>query len=1286
VSLKSVMRCLTGMLWYSFAGVVVLTAVLLTLTRILLPLAENYRVEAEQALSEYAGQPVKVADMQAHWRGFEPQLKFSDVRLYDPEGKKIQFQFAHARMGINLIDSVRKQDFVPSSFTMSGIELSITRQQDSSISVEGLSNGKQQKGRQHSQQFLQWVLRQPNLGIESSRITWSDEVLGDTGLVFSEVNFRLKNQGDYHQIDGDTVLPDAWGKHIQFALDMRGAADDLSAWQGEFYAKGEQLTVSSPLRARLPEASRLTAAKTDVEAWGTWQDGKLKRLEGDVSLTELEFSAKGVEAVPLTSLQSTFSWQYDKNEWRLQLSGLVPGVGDQRWPESEVAIIGDLETQRYVAVAGYVRLADVLPFVYWHRAIDDSIHTRLKGLRPDAELRNVSFLASLNEADPQRWHIEADYSNLTTQADGDWPGFAGLSGKLQADNNGGSLIASSNRASFDMTSLFREVMQFDSLNASLEWQKEAEGWSVRSDAIEVSNPDISLRSQFSLLLPADGSEPFIELFADFKNGVGKRTPKYLPVAIIQQSTIDWLDKSIVQGTSPSGKVVVRGPLAKFPFEKGEGRFEVRFDVVDAVLDYEPGWPVISEMQGEVIFSGKSMHIIGKSGRILGAKVHDVTAHIDDLIIDDMLLEIKGHVEASSDDVLKYLLKTGLTDDYAQKIRRLDPEGRIAMQLAIDIPVLTGDGTVTGKAQFADASLGLQGQAIRLEHLKGEVSISNDGLKGKGLVAELFGSPVSLDVTHGDNDDVSLAMTLAGNIDLNAMLTEHISADIPWISEGAADWQARLFIQKPGETPRPAIFEMSSELLGTELKLPAPFAKPTDENKSLRLQTLLSEKEILQLDVNFGSDASAVVDFRHTDKGLEYVRSTLAFGEAIPITTDSDGLYITGQLDTLSVDNWLAFIKTLTVTDEAAQENKALEWLYGMDVQVNRLDMLGSTFNIKQLAMNREDNYWQGQLDADRARGSMRIPYDYSVTPIKVDLDYLKMDRLQDEISSTSYDPRQWPGLDLKVRQFEFDGAELGELSMMAQRSHAGLFMEHLKIEGPELLFTASGDWQLEAEQQVTRLRAKLKTKDLSDLLAELGYAAGFEAGKSRNKAQLEWQGGPLEFSTGKLNGTISIDIRDGQLLDISPGAGRIFGLLSLQTLPRRLTLDFSDVFKRGFTFDRIKGKFAVEQGDAHTSDLFLEGPSARIEVIGVTDLGGRNYDQLITVTPNVTGSLPLAGALLGGPLAGVSVYALDKVFGGAIGDIASYQYTVTGSWDEPKVEKYVRGKERAATETEAGSQ
>lgn len=161
----------------------------------------------------------------------------------------------------------------------------------------------------------------------------------------------------------------------------------------------------------------------------------------------------------------------------------------------------------------------------------------------------------------------------------------------------------------------------------------------------------------------------------------------------------------------------------------------------------------------------------------------------------------------------------------------------------------------------------------------------------------------------------------------------------------------------------------------------------------------------------------------------------------------------------------------------------------------------------------------------------------------------------------------------------------------------------------------------------------------------------------------------MQFSLDKLNGDLSLDIRNGQLLELSPGAGRVFGLLSLQTLPRRLTLDFSDVFKKGFTFDRIKGSFLLERGDAYTTNLYLEGPAARIDISGRTGLSVKDYDQLVTVTPHVTASLPLAGALVGGPVAGGVLYAIDKLFKTTIDKISQVQYTITGNWDEPRVVK-----------------
>ncbi len=1265
MTVRRAIRCLTGMLWYGFASVVVLAAVLLTLARLLLPLAEDYRAEAEQGLSDYAGQPIKVTGLKAEWSGFEPQLHFSDVRLYDKQGDKILFQFEDARMGIDIIASIRNRDFVPSSFTVSGIELSITRHADESFSVDGLSTTTSDDKNGYSELVLKWLLRQPDIGIESSKINWTDIPLNEKNIVFDHVDLRLKNDVDTHQLTGHVVLPEKLGKEIHIALEMQGEVKDLPSWRGELYVKANNLQMPSWWRKPLVDGLSLTNGNSSFEMWGVLQDKQLQSLEGKVSLSDLAFSGPRAKEIKLKSVSTGVLWQQNSKEWSLHFSKLLPVMEGGEWPVSELSLRFERSTKRFAAVAGYMQLSDVLPVADAFQLLEAESLQKLTSIKPHAVLKNTSILISQNDS---QWHIDGRFSDLRLHTVDSIPGVSGLSGSFVVNNQQGSVQIDSNKVVVDTAGLFRQPVNLLKLTGSMQWKNNDIGWSVDKADFDLINEDISLRASLNLLVPRKGS-PVIDLLVDFKDVDASHVNKYLPVKYLEPETTAWLDKSIIQGKSPAGKFVLRGPLDKFPFDNGEGKFEVRFDVVDGKLDYEPGWPPISEMQGEVVFSGRSMDIIGKSGRILNAGIHEVKAHIEDIDLDDPLLEMKGHVDATTSDLIKYVVASNLAENYSEQLQQLSGSGKAAIHLDIKLPTSSGKGQVNGDAVLKDVSVSRKGYDFKLDKINGKVFVSNEGLEGEGISGRIFKEPVKIKLSHNDDAATALSIKLLGNFDLNKLIKDNFNKELPTVSTGSTEWLADLSFRDPNSSRRSLVLELSSELKGVSIDIPAPFVKEANATVPIKAVSFFKDDGDIQLEIDYGDDVSTVVALKNKDRKFEYDGVSIAFGDELPVPPENKRVTIAGQLDALSFDEWIAYAQKFNAINKENKKTYALEWLEEVNLEVSALRAMGSNFNVKKLRLTREEESWHTFIEADRVKGELHIPYDVSTQPVKANLAFLKLVRLEEDDSQSNFDPRELPGLALSVDRLVFDDVELGTLNVTVSKTDTGLRMDKLAIVNPDLRFTANGNWQVENDEQVTKLNTKLKSERFSDLLTDLGYSVGFEAGKSRNAAQIAWTGSPLQFAVKNLSGTLQIKIDKGQLLDVSPGAGRIFGLLSLQALPRRLTLDFSDLFKKGFSFDRIKGNFQLDHGDAYTTDLYLDGPSARLDVSGRTGLVARDYDQLITVTPDLTGGLPLAGALVGGPIAGGVVFALDKLFRPAIDDITRYQYTVTGSWDDPQVVK-----------------
>ncbi len=340
----------------------------------------------------------------------------------------------------------------------------------------------------------------------------------------------------------------------------------------------------------------------------------------------------------------------------------------------------------------------------------------------------------------------------------------------------------------------------------------------------------------------------------------------------------------------------------------------------------------------------------------------------------------------------------------------------------------------------------------------------------------------------------------------------------------------------------------------------------------------------------------------------------------------------------------------------------------IDVQVGTLQLFEQRFDQVALKAARSPESWVVELDAPSIAGTVQIPHDLNLGSVEMQLARLHLPELVKGDKGV-LDPRDLPSIRADVEHFRYKETDLGRAKLQTSRNPAGLYMDTLAFDSPAGRIHASGDWLVQEGAHSTRVDVDVSAEDLGDFLEMFGYAGNVEGGRTRGEFQVQWDGAPSQFSLAKLNGVLTLNIRDGRVLVFGPGAGRVFGLLSLQALPRRLTLDFSDLFKKGFTFDRISGTFDLEAGHAYTRDAVIEGPSARIDILGRTGLVTRDYDQSVTVTPKVTASLPVAGALVGGPLAGGVLFAFEKLFRPQIDEITRYRYTITGSWDDPNVQR-----------------
>jgi uncharacterized protein YhdP len=243
------------------------------------------------------------------------------------------------------------------------------------------------------------------------------------------------------------------------------------------------------------------------------------------------------------------------------------------------------------------------------------------------------------------------------------------------------------------------------------------------------------------------------------------------------------------------------------------------------------------------------------------------------------------------------------------------------------------------------------------------------------------------------------------------------------------------------------------------------------------------------------------------------------------------------------------------------------------------------------------------------------------------------------------------------------------VDLKASRTAQGLSLDSAQVLSPWLRGDARGHWFITTDGQHSALDARVVSEDVAGALRALNYTPILEAKRGEVRADLTWPGGFTGNILAHASGAISVEAEAGQLVNVQPGAGRVLGLFSIAALPRRLALDFSDLTEKGLAFDMVRGDFELRDGNAHTSNLLLSGPAAEIGIAGRTGLRTRDYDQTAVVTGKLGASLPVAGALAGGPAVGAALLLFSQVFKEPLKGITRGYYRITGPWETPTVER-----------------
>jgi uncharacterized protein (TIGR02099 family) len=1268
-------RWVGALVWSFWIVYFLFILLILSLRYAILPRIENHRPAIERMIAENIGRKVSIGRIDASWAGLYPHLTLAEVRVADTEGRPAL--------------SFSRIDLEPSwqSLTGAGIRLRLLRidaptlhmrrAKDGRFFVAGIplaqeSGGSRGKG-------ASWMLDQRRIRVDGATLIWKDEMRGAPALVLADAHLVLENgdDGQRHRF-GLTARPvGGFASRLDVRGDFAGGdLDRLGEWRGRLFAQVDYADLAVWKRwVDYPIA--LPRGRGAARVWLDFAGGGVRDLTADVVLraTDLKFGEK-LPALQLDSLSGR--WQASFRDEGLTVKGdgialrlyaeekgnggapirLDPADFGFEWRTESGANAGRLEIGR-LDLEVLTRLAACLP-------LEARARQRLADFMPRGRVDALAARWSGDAEKVSAYSLKAGVRNLGVRAQGHFPGFSGITGTLEANEAGGQAVLRSGASSIDLPAVFPESpIRLDSLNAQASWRIDGDGLAVDLAHAEFTNPDTA-GSAKGTYRTADDGPGIIDLGAVLKRTDARAVWRYLPY-VVSQTARHWVRDSLLAGQADEARLILKGNLKDFPFPDEQlGQFRVTIKARDVVLDYAGGWPRIDGIVGDLRFAGRGMTVEAQQGNILGARLANTRVIVPDLDAPLPILEVKGEASGPTAEFLKFIDRSpvaGAIDRFTEDMRAVG-NGRLDIELSIPLDEkklhetrVAGVYHLTNNAVTVDAAL------PPLVRVNGSLRFSDGDLSVPEIRASLFGGP--LKIRGGLQKGGGVLIVAEGIADVDALRRQ---SEHPLLARLSGKTPYRSEIRIIG---RNADLSVESKLDGLASTLPEPFAKAADEMLPLYFERRLlsvddaarvgAGKEVRdRIGVSLGTILKARVIRRKTAGDFMPERGAVAIGR--PLRIPETGLALDVSAKRLDLDLW----RELLDEQGAATSSTTSPWRPDtVNLQADELSVRGLSWNDVDLSADLTQAPWKIRIDSRQMLGD--------VTWSGVDGGRLaaRLDRLAIErLPPHSEEPAsRLPALDVVVDHFTVRKLDFGRLHVLASNGGAGWNLERIEASNPHGTLTGQGFWRHEGGAGRTQLSFKLESGDVGRLLARLDYPGTVRAGSARLDGTLAWNGAPTEIDYASMRGELNLDAAKGQFLKLDPGAaGKLLSLISLQNLPRRISLDFKDVFSEGLVFDTLAGKITVENGIMRTRRLRIDGPSARVSMRGEVDLAHETQRLEVTVRPEI-GSTAAVGMAMVHPAAGVATWLANRMLKNPLGTMFAYDYRITGSWDDPKIEK-----------------
>ncbi|CAL61047.1 Conserved hypothetical protein [Herminiimonas arsenicoxydans] len=1151
----------------------------------------------------------------------------------------------------------------------------------------------------------------------------------DHPLFAQKISDATRWTGELYTDLRDTNLA-AWKTYLDFPFDLQQASGSMRAWLAFDHARVADFTadlslsnVSAQLRKDMPLLS-------------------LARANGRISVREsLEGNAR--DGVPTFGMRGhtisvrDFSLQTDDGLVLPKTTMSEHYIAAQNGkPESIEIQAASLDLQAWANFAGRLPLpATQLRLLedFAPRGKLKNFSAQLQGTYPNIEAYKIKgdFMGLALKAQPARPARAASAKAAAQAAVPAIPGFENLTGHVDANNQGGTFVLASEQLTLALPAYFSEPeVTFDELKMDAKWAFQKNN-QLLLDVRKMSLAKQGLVASFSgtHLMPLDKKPEHalgtIDMTGSLSGLELNKIGNYLPLGMNAQFRT-WLSDALIAGTLNDGYIRLKGDLNQFPFhtqkaaEKSKGEFIFGGKIDNGGLNYAPDmfgrdgkaplWPLLENVKGTILFDRTRMEIKGESGSTHGAQVSNVKAVVADLLANEPVLEIDGRAAGSLQDMVQYTVDSPVATWIGHFTDETKASGNATLALNLTLPLhQMTEAKVRGVVKFANNNVILQNAIPPITQTGGELEFDEKGLTLKNIKANFLGGPLT--VTGGTQKDGTILIKAGGTMSAAGLRKNYPAPAMQKLIDrisGSTSFGTTISVKN-----KRVEIVVDSNLRGLGLAFPAPLRKAAKDALPLRIEqaSLPSENTALMRDgIRLALGPSIVGSYLReksaTDTAAAWRVVRGGIGVNTPAPEPDGGLMVNVNLRSLNIDDWISVASSITAAGKETQKkiadpSDALNMAQYVEPNIlaaraNELFLMGKKFDEVVVGVSHDTNVWQANIDSAQASGYLTWIESSSgrglgkvtarlasmVVPKTAGAD---VNNLLEGVDSAT----EMPALDVVAENFELFGKKLGRLELLAHYVRASEGREwrirNLSLANPDATLTAKGSWLAKNGSNVSSLDYNLNIANAGNLLNRFGFADVLRGGKGKMEGDISWKGLPFSFDVPSLSGKINLDIASGQFLKVEPGAAKLLGVLSLQSIPRRLTLDFRDVFSEGFAFDGINGSARISSGVATTDNLKMRGVSATVLIDGSADIARESQNLRAVVIPEINaGAASVAYALAINPVIGAGTFLAQLFLREPLARAFTYEYTITGPWSDPNVAKVDRKTEPVPVAPKSG--